>query len=432
MNVAVISLGCDKNRVDTERMLYRISKGGHGICEVQDADAVIINTCAFIESAKQESIDTILSCAEYKKTGKLLKLIVCGCMPQRYLQELQKELPEVDAFLGVNDYESILDVLSGKKNCCVSDNFTENFASQENYGRLLTTYPHLAYLKIADGCDNKCTFCAIPAIRGKYRSRNIDELTAEASCLVKDGVKELVLVAQDVTRYGLDCGTNLVELLKRLTKLPAFIRLMYCYPEMVTDELIDLIASDNNILPYIDMPIQHSSDRILKLMNRRTTGSEIEKKVNKLHDKSIIVRTSLMVGFPSETDEEFNELCDFMRRTLIEYAGVFTYSKEDGTAASKMKGQIVKQTKLMRQNLLRGICAASTKIFNEGFLGKKISVIYEDVDDEKQLFVGRAPFQAPDVDGRVYFTGNDLNVGEVYTVLIKSSDSFDLYGEAVS
>ena len=429
-NVAVISLGCDKNRIDTEHMLYGISCGGYSVSDVSDADVIIVNTCAFIESARQESIDVILSCAELKKTGRLKKLIVTGCLPQKHLAELQAELPEVDAFLGAFEYNKLIDAIEGVG----GDKPQDDFETAENGKRMLTTYPHTAYVKIAEGCDNHCTFCTIPSIRGGYRSRKVADIVKEASSLVSDGVEEIILVAQDVTRFGEDKGENkLIELLSALEKLPLkYIRLLYCYPERVSDELIDKIASSDKIAKYIDIPVQHVSDRILKLMNRRTTGKYIEELVDKLHDRKIVVRTTLMVGFPGESEDDFNKLISFVEKHSPEYAGVFAYSKEDGTAAARLTGHIKKADKLKRVKLLGKACAMSTARFNASLVGKTIDVLYEDADFEKNLFVGRAPTQSPDVDGRVLFTAQNADVGRIYKVHIDSCDEYDLYGHVIS
>ena len=430
-NVAVISLGCDKNRVDTEHMLYRISDGGYCICDLPDAEVIIINTCAFIESARQESIDTILQCAELKKDGACKKLIVTGCLPQKYKAELIGELPEVDAFLGAFEYDKIIQAIEGgesAENAATSDG--ESFCEAENTKRLLTTFPHVAYLKIAEGCNNKCTFCTIPSIRGSYRSRTVDDICSEANKLAVDGVKELILVAQDVTRYGSDIGSNLLELLGELEKIDGVtLRLLYCYPEQVTDALIEKIATSPKIAKYIDIPIQHYSDKILKLMNRKATGAQIEELIDKLHARGITVRTTLMVGFPGETEKEFDELCEFVRRAKPEYAGVFAYSKEDGTPAARLSGQVKTADKKKRVKALGEICTAVTREFNRGLVGKTLSVLYEDVDYDKNLFMGRAEFQAPDVDGRIYFKANEVDVGNTYSVRITDSDDYDLYGE---
>jgi len=421
--------------VDTERMLYRIARGGYAVCDAADADVIIVNTCAFIESARQESIDTALSCAELKKTGKCRRLILTGCLPQKYRDELAEALPEVDAFLGTFEYDKIIDAIEGSDSdaeSAAADEY-EKFRADENCGRLLTTYPHTAYLKIAEGCDNHCTFCAIPSIRGKYRSRTVSDVVAEADGLVRDGVKELILVAQDVTRFGTDRGDeNLIKLLDALEKLPLEkIRLLYCYPEMVTDALIDKIVASDKIAKYIDIPVQHISDRILKLMNRRTSGAEIEELIHKLHAAGIVVRTTLMVGFPGETEDDFEALCAFVRRAKPEYAGVFAYSREDGTAAARLPDQIKKPIKRKRVTALGKACAEATRAFNRSLVGKTVEVIYEDIDYDRNLFIGRADFQTPDVDGRVYFKARSVEVGNYYKVKITDCDDYDLYGEVI-
>ncbi len=441
-NVAVISLGCDKNRIDTEHMLYRLVRSGFGVSDVTDADVIIINTCAFIESAREESIDTILSYAELKKTGKCKKLIVTGCLPQKYRDELEKALPEVDAFLGTLEYENILDIVKGTagentqtdSEAVATENCDYNnaaFYDAENCGRLLTTYPHVAYLKVAEGCNNKCTFCTIPSIRGKYKSRPLADIYAEAEKLVADGVKELILVAQDVSRYGIDIGSSLMQLLCELEKLPVLIRLLYCYPERITDELIEKISSSDKIAKYIDIPIQHCSSKILKLMNRKTNKLALEKLIKKLHAHGIVVRTTLMVGFPGETQTEFDELCEFVKKLKPEYAGVFAYSKEDDTPSAWLPNHVKKSDKIKRVNALGRVCADVTKEFNSKQVGKTLRVIYEDVDFDKNRFVGRAQFQTPGVDGVVYIQGTDLEVGNYYDVQITKSTNYDLYGKVV-
>ena len=429
--IAVISLGCDKNRIDTEHMLYRIAQKGYSVSDVNDADVIIINTCAFIESARSESIETILECAELKKAGKCEKIIVTGCLPQKYRAELIDELPEADAFLGAFEYDKITDIIEGLSDRS-NESEAENFDAAENTPRLLTTFPHVAYLKIAEGCDNRCTFCTIPSIRGGYRSRRAADIVAEAEGLVNDSVKELILVAQDVTRYGEDIGDSLISLLTELERLDVKIRLLYCYPEKVTDALIDKIASSDKIVKYIDVPVQHVSDKILKLMNRRTTGADIRALTDKLHARGITVRTTLMVGFPNETETEFGELCDFVRSAKPEYAGIFAYSKEDGTAAARLGGQVKKSEKIKRVKILGEIATAVTREFGGSLVGKTVDVLYEDIDFDKNMFMGRAEFQAPDVDGRVYFTAAEADVGKVYKVKITDSDDYDLYGEAVA
>lgn len=429
-NIAVISLGCDKNRIDTERMLYRIVRDGHAIVDLPDAEVVIVNTCAFIESARQESIDNILECARLKTDGKCQRLIVTGCLPQKHMSELKAALPEVDAFLGAFEYDKIcseIDRTEYRSN--VDTDGYSAFCADENCGRVLTTFPHVAYLKIAEGCNNKCTFCTIPSIRGSYRSRPISDIVSEAAGLVKDGVRELILVAQDVTRYGTDIGVSLIGLLDELEKLPVdMIRLLYCYPERVDDELIERIASSRKIVKYIDIPLQHASDKILKLMNRKTAGAQAAELIVKLHARGIAVRTTLMVGFPGETQKEFDELCEFVRRVKPEYAGVFAYSKESGTPAARLPEQVKRADKIKRVKTLGAICTDVTREFNKSLVGKTIDVLYEDVDFDKNKFVGRARFQTPSVDGCVYFECAQADVGKSYNVKITDCDDYDLYG----
>lgn len=420
-----MSLGCDKNRIDTENMIFNVLRGDYAVSALEDADVIVINTCAFIESARKESIDTVLETAEmYKTNGKCQKLIVTGCLPQKYADELKRELPEVDAFLGTNDYDGILNTLNTL--------FSEERGSYETGGRVLTTSPSSVFLRIADGCNNKCTFCTIPSIRGGYRSVPLDKLIAEAKSLVDDGACELILIAQDVTRYGYDLGENaprLIDLLKALAELDVkWIRLMYCYPEMMTDELIDYIRATPKIAKYVDIPIQHISSRILKLMNRRGSGDDIKSLMKKLD--GIVVRTTLMVGFPTEDETDFTELVDFVNDYKPVYAGVFAYSKEEDTPSAKLKPQLTAKIKKERVKKLGAACTQATRCFNSTFVGKTIEVLYEDIDFERELFKGRAEFQAPDIDGCVLFKANEcVEVGKVYKVKITDYDDYDLYGE---
>lgn len=426
-NIAFISLGCDKNRVDTENIIFNVLRGDYAVSALEDADVIVINTCAFIESARKESIDTILETAEtYKTHGKCQKLIVTGCLPQKYASELKVELPEVDAFIGTNEYDGVLNVINSL--------FAEKAGEYDTGGRVLTTSPSSVFLRIADGCNNKCTFCTIPSIRGGYRSVPLDKLIQEASSLVDDGASELILIAQDVTRYGYDLGEGapkLIDLLKALCELDVkWIRLMYCYPEMMTDELINYIKSSPKIAKYIDIPIQHISSRILKLMNRRGSGDDIKVLFDKL--SGIVIRTTLMVGFPSEEESDFDELIDFVNEYKPVYAGVFAYSKEEDTPSAKLKPQITAKIKKQRVNALGAACTKVTKDFNASQVGRTIEVLYEDIDFERELFKGRAEFQSPDIDGCVYFTATEcVEVGRYYKVKITDYDDYDLYGEVV-
>ena len=428
--VAVISLGCDKNRVDTENILYYLGKGGYSATnDLGEADVIIINTCAFIKSAEKEAIDTIFEAAEYKKTGRCETLVVAGCLPMRYGNELSELLPEVDCFIGMNDYADICGIIDRRDRLSLCGHYTETAK------RILSTPPHYAYLRIADGCDNRCTYCTIPSIRGKYRSRNPDSLLEEAGYLDDMGVRELIIVAQDVTRYGKDLTGEytLVDLLRRLLAERSFekIRLLYCYPESVSDELIELVASEERMAKYMDVPLQHISDGILKRMGRRTDSAQIRELFGKLRSRGIAIRTTFIVGFPGETDEQFLELSDFISEYEPEHIGVFAYSREDGTPASRMKDQVPASVKRKRVNALGRLAKKLAEKRNASLVGKTLDVIYEDIDYDRNMFVGRTEADAPDIDGLVRFTGDFCDVGNVYKVRITGYSGYDLLGEKV-
>lgn len=422
VKVAVVSLGCDKNRVDTEKILYYLSSGDYEITsDYSEARIIIVNTCAFIESARKEAIDTILEMAEYKKTGNCELLIVAGCLVQKYRDELKESLTEADVFLGLDEYADIRHVIE-----------KTDSAEALREGRILTTPPHYAYLRIADGCNNFCTFCTIPSIRGKYRSVPLETLVEEAKRLSDDGVRELVLIAQDVTAYGKDLYgcPSLPALLRELVKLDfKWIRLMYCYPELVTDELLDLIANEDKIAKYIDVPMQHVSDAVLKRMGRRSSYNELVTLTKKLNDRGIAMRTTFMVGFPGETEEDFKLLCDFTKEYKPARVGIFAYSKEEGTPSCKLKGQIPKSVKLKRVNALGKIYLDCVRQRNAALVGKTVEVLYEDMDYDRGRFVGRTQYDAPDIDANVYFTGDFADVGNFYDVKITGCDGYDLIGE---
>ena len=434
MRIGAISLGCDKNRVDTEKMLSRLVGGGHTLVgSEEEADVIIVNTCAFIDKAKEESIDEILSAIAAKNAGKGKKVIVTGCLAQRYADTLKKEFPEVDAILGIADYDAILktikDVEDGEKvlNCANLDAFYSD--------RVLTTPYHYAYLKIADGCSNHCTYCAIPSIRGKYRSEKLEDLICEAKKLSDDGVKELILVAQDVTRYGTDFDgkPHLIELLDRLSKLDfAWIRLLYLYPEMVDDALIEYVKNNDKIAKYMDIPLQHVDDDVLKRMNRRTDEKSIRELIAKLKNAGIAVRTTFICGFPGETQEQFEKLEKFVKEVKFDYAGFFAYSREEGTPADKLDGHIDESVKEKRANKLRAIQEKIIKSRNRELIGSKIKVIYDDIDYDRQKFVGRSQTQAPDIDNVTLFESDEeVRIGEFYDVEITGSDGIDLVGKVI-
>lgn len=434
MRIGAISLGCDKNRVDTEKMLSRLVGGGHTLVGSEDeADVIIVNTCAFIDKAKEESIDEILNAVAAKNAGKGKKVIVTGCLAQRYADTLKEEFPEVDAILGIADYDKILDTIKdvedGEKvlNCANLDRFYE--------GRVLTTPYHYAYLKIADGCSNHCTYCAIPSIRGKYRSEKIEDLLCEAKTLLDDGVKELILVAQDVTRYGTDFDgkSHLIELLDGLSKLDfELIRLLYLYPEMVDDTLIEYVKSNPKIAKYMDVPLQHIDDEVLKRMNRRTDEKSIRELIGKLKDAGIAVRTTFICGFPGETQEQFEKLENFIKEVKFDYAGFFAYSREEGTPADKLGGHLDEKVKEERARKLRSIQEKIIRNHNKELVGKTIKVIYDDIDYDKQMFVGRCQSQAPDIDNVTLFSADDeVRIGEFYNVEILGADGIDLVGKVI-
>jgi len=434
MKIGAISLGCDKNRVDTEKMLSRLTNGGHTLVgSEEEADVIIVNTCAFIDKAKEESIDEILNAISAKKSDKKKKIIVTGCLAQRYADTLKEEFPEVDAVLGIADYDEILStvqkVSEGDKvyDCAVKDAFYEN--------RVLTTPYHYAYLKIADGCDNHCTYCAIPSIRGKYRSEKKSDLLAEAKKLSDDGVKELILVAQDVTRYGTDWDgkPHIIELVDELSKLDfEWIRLLYLYPEMVDDTLINYVLSNPKVVKYMDIPLQHIDDAVLKRMNRRTDEKSVRELISKLKKAGIAIRTTFICGFPGESEAQFEKLKAFVKETEFDYAGFFAYSREEGTPADRLDGHLDEEVKQARADELCALQAEIIQKRNAAKVGECVRVIYDDIDYDKQMFLGREATQAPDIDNVVYFTSEErVQIGNFYDVLIEGTDGIDLVGRCV-
>ena len=428
----VISLGCDKNRVDTEKMLGLIKERGYKLTDdLSKAQIVIVNTCAFLESARKEAIDTILECADYKN-GNLEKLVVTGCLPQKFIDELYEPLQEVDLFLGIQDYQKLFEGLEQS----YAKSERKNLVGQGGDGylteRVLTTDEHYAYLKIADGCYNHCTYCLIPKIRGKYRSYPMENLLREAEEL--GDIAELIVVAQDSTRYGEDLyGENrFVALLQALSKLENIrkIRLLYCYPDVIDDKLIKEIATNDKILKYIDIPLQHSENRVLKLMNRKGTRDGYLSLLKKLRQEipDIAVRSTFISGFPTETETEYEQMKAFLQEAKFFNCGFFAYSREPNTGAYRLKGQIHHATKSRR---VRALYKVQEKISYEllsGFVGKELEVLCDGIDYEKGCFVGRAYFNAPDIDGKVYFNAGNAAQGEYYKVRITRNDSYDLYG----
>ncbi len=431
--VSLVSLGCSKNLVDAEEMLGLLEDNGFEIAEnEEEADVMIVNTCAFIDSAKQESIDCILELASYKEKNPDRLLVVTGCMSQRYKEELKKEIPEVDIVIGTNEYGKIAEILQ---------NYNSGIYCSDEYmdvrlRRVVTTPPYMAYLKIAEGCDNHCTYCVIPSIRGKYRSRSMEDIIDEAKELVTDGAKELVVIAQDTTRYGIDRygEYKLPELLKNLCRIDGvhWIRVHYCYPELITDELIEVFANEEKICNYLDIPIQHCNDEILKLMGRRTNKEEICNLIKKLRERipGVVLRTSLIAGFPGETEEQFEELRDFVTEAEFDRLGVFAYSQEEGTAAAKLKGQLDEDEKLARQEMLMVDQAAVSEELNQKKIGKAFEVLTEGYDAIVKMYYGRTYGDSEEIDGKVFFTSKEkINAGEFVTVQITDYTEYDLYGE---
>ena len=436
MKVGAISLGCDKNRVDTERLLGFVLQAGHRIVnDVDEADAVIVNTCAFLQSAVKESLDTVFEARSHKNVKYL---IVAGCLPMRYLSELTAAdgLKEADALLDNSCYDRIGEVLTklekGEKVVMTNAGGRERVES-----RVVTTPYHYAYLKVSDGCDNKCTFCAIPGIRGAYASTPIESLVKEADGLVGQGVKELILVAQDVTRYGSDLygEPKLIDLLRALIALPVEkIRLLYCYPDMCTDELIDFIDSEPKIAKYVDMPMQHASDGVLKRMNRRDNRRSLLDRIAYIRGRKsdIAIRSTFMVGFPQETEEEFEDLLSFLEEARLDNVGFFAYSKEEGTPAARMKGQVPQSVKKQRLKKAEALQSAIAEQKAKEKVGTVLYVTYDGIDYDKQCFYGHTERLCPDVDAKVYFTSDEpIEIGESYPVLVKKTKKLDLYGQTV-
>ena len=433
--VAFVSLGCAKNLVNTEQMMALCRRAGYDVTgETEGADVAVLNTCGFIESAKSEAINSILELAELKKAGKLKKLLVAGCLTQRYREEIRTELPEVDGMLGTGSYtdvaSAVAELMEGER----PEHFGDIHRTYEDGERMVTTPPYTAFLKIAEGCSNGCAFCIIPKLRGRYRSRSMEALVEEARGLAASGVKELIVIAQDITRYGLDRkdGSTLAKLLDRLCELDFhWIRLHYLYPEAVTDELIETIARQPKILHYLDIPIQHCNDAILKAMRRRNTRVEIEALFAKLRKAmpDVVLRTSLICGLPGETDEAFEELCDFLRQTRIERAGVFPFSPEEGTRAARMDHVDMEEAR-RRAELVVDVQSDIIDAYNESVLGTEREVLCEGFDSQAQMHFGRSYAESPDIDGRIWFDANrEVEPGTFVTVRLTGVMDGELTGE---
>jgi ribosomal protein S12 methylthiotransferase len=440
INVHFETLGCPKNQVDSEVMIGIMEGNSFYVThDALEAEVIVVNTCGFIESAKEESISTILELLEYKKVGKCKYFIVAGCLVERYSADLKKEIPEIDGFIGTTQFENIFeivnDLMSGTERGIVRvGDIDKNL--REDVPRILTTPSYFAYLKISEGCDNKCTYCIIPQLRGKYRSRERDIILKEAKLLASQGVKEIIVIAQDTTRYGIDLygDYELYKLLEDLNDVEGieWIRLQYCYPDVIDERLIHVIATLPKVAKYIDMPIQHASNSVLKRMNRRTSQEQIRQVVTDLRAKcpSIAIRTTIIVGFPGETEQEYNELVDFVKEMKFEKLGVFGYSLEENTAAAKMDNHLEEDVKEERKNNLLGVQQSISESICYGKVGSQVDVLVEELVPDENIYIGRSQYDAPEIDGVVYVhTDEKLKIGSIYSVKITDALEYDLIGE---
>ena len=440
IKVGFISLGCCKNLVDTEVMLHNLHSAGFEITpNEEEAEIIVINTCGFIESAKQEAIDNILDAASLKEWGKCRHIIATGCLVERYREEVMKELPEIDALVGIGSLDDIAAaceaVMRGEKYTSFKDKETSPLGGD----RIITTGPYSAYIKVSEGCDNLCTYCAIPLIRGKHRSRTIEDIVDEAKDLEAMGVKEINLIAQDTTRYGLDLygEYRLADLVKEITKATniPWIRLLYCYPDKITDELIEELRTNDRLLKYMDIPVQHIADPVLKRMNRHGGKALIKDSIKRLRDgvPGIVLRTTAMVGFPGETEEDFVELCEFVKETRFDRFGAFTFSPEEGTAAAEMGGQVDEQVKQDRYDCLMQTQLTVAEEKTAERVGSVLTVLCEGYDRIAEVYHGRSFADAPDVDGRIYFKSKkQVLPGQFVEVRITEAMDYDLVGEIIN
>lgn len=437
IKIGMISLGCPKNQVDGEVMLDKLNKGGFEIVRnIEDSDVMIINTCGFIESAKAEAIETILEVAEYKNAGLIKAIVVTGCLAERYQDEIFKELPEVDAVIGIGDNCDIVKVCQKAAVGVKTSNYPDKCYLPLDDERLVSTPSHWAYLKLSDGCDNRCSYCAIPMIRGGYRERRMESIVSEAEKLAENGVKELILVAQDTTKYGFSIygEYKLAELLKSLCRIDGieWIRLFYCYPDRVTDELIDVIAEEEKVCSYIDIPLQHCNGDILKSMNRFGNYDSLKGLLLKMKSRieNLSLRTTFMVGFPGETEEQFEELCRFVKDIEFDKMGCFAYSAEEDTPAFDFDCQIDEEIKQKRADVLMDIQYTITEKANKSRVGNIYRVIVDEKDGEK--YIGRSYLDSPEIDSGIIFTSdNELKIGEFAEVKITDYDGYDLIGECM-
>lgn len=438
--ISFVTLGCEKNLVDTEIMSGIVSEHGFELTDNrEEATVIVVNTCGFIDAAKEESVNTILDMADYKKTGALKALIVSGCLTQRYKEQLMKEMPEIDGIVGTGDFprisEIVREALAGKKPVYVGNPV---FNYEQRLPRRLTTPRHTAHIKIAEGCDNACTFCSIPLMRGKFRSRSIESIVAEATELAAQGVREISLIAQDSTNYGRDLYDTfkLPELLNRVSEVPGveWVRLHYAYPGFFTDELIETMANNPKICKYVDMPLQHSEDAILKRMRRPGRQKDVRALIAKIRERipDVSLRTSIIVGFPGETEEDFNRLVDFIREMKFDRLGVFTYSREEDTPAARLPDQVPEDVKEHRANILMEVQREISREVIGKHVGKVLDVLIERYDGRNDVYVGRTMYDAPEVDGEVFVSGGRAEIGTLSKVKITHAHEYDLSGVAVS
>ena len=438
-NIGFISLGCAKNQVDCERMMYRVQEAGHTVCSgIVGCDVVVINTCGFIDSAKSEAIDFILQTAALKAEGQVGKILVTGCLSQRYQAEILEQLPEVDGILGTGSYTEIVPAIEALLEDRQVVDFGSIDAPEQETGRILTTPEHYAYLKIAEGCDNRCAYCIIPYLRGKFRSRQMDDVLYEARLLAASGVKELIVVAQDTSRYGTDFPEHkrlLPELLRQLCQIDElhWIRIHYVYPDEIDDELIDVIAAEPKIVKYLDIPIQHCNSKILKLMNRRGDGDFLRALFTKLRERipGLVLRTSVITGLPGEGEEEFAELCEFLKEQRLERVGAFAFSPEEGTPAAEMEF-VDNSVALARAEMIETIQSRIMDDYSQAMMGKTLEVLVDGYDEEFTQYYGRTFADSPDIDGRVWIASeDDLSEGSFVTVQIDGLIDGDLTGFVV-
>ncbi|MEE7581748.1 MAG: 30S ribosomal protein S12 methylthiotransferase RimO [Oscillospiraceae bacterium] len=440
IKVCMVSLGCSKNLVDSERMLDKIRKHGYElVVEYGESDVAVVNTCGFIQSAKEEAIETILEIAKLKQEGTIKKIIVTGCLVERYKEELAKEFPEVDAVLGIGNQEDIIDVIDKVLHGQHIVTFDDKYRLQLTGNRIISTLPFFAYLKIAEGCSNRCSYCAIPDIRGNYRSVPMEDILKEANWLADNGVTELIVIAQDTTRYGYDLYKEykLPQLLKELCKIDnlKWIRVLYCYPEKITDELLNVIANEDKIVKYMDIPIQHCNETVLKNMRRGGNEQKLRELFNHIREviPNITIRTTLITGFPQETEEQFTQLAEFVKEMHFDRLGCFPYSQEEGTPAGEMDGQLDEETKNHRAEIIMQQQELFMEENNEKKLNTIVETVVEGFDKWAECYFGRTTADAPDIDGKIFFSSDDkLSIGQYVKVEVTDIIDYDLCGMVVS